>query len=281
MTDQPANNKPADNAPPADNKPAGDTPPADNAQKPADNPDNGKPAPDAATELYKPEGIAEHFLGKDNKETIDKLTAAVAGFRKDLSKKDVPENADGYTLELPDDIKAKVIKPGEDGKDPLLEKMKPILHKHHIPKAAFQEIATQFYNEVAAIADGATTKPDGTPLADFEFKELGGVDKAKPLIEGTEVWIKGLEQSQKISAKAAEELKIMAGYGEGLATLMELRAAMGEKPIPKNLEGTAPDGITEAMIMERWADPRSWQMGAMDDAFIAETRAMQRKLDAA
>lgn len=221
---------------------------------------------------YKPEGIAEHFLGKDDKETIDKLNTAVVNFRKDLSKKGVPETVDGYTLELPDEIKTKVLKPDADGKDPLLEKMKPILHKHHIPAAAFQELAGEFYGVVAELAGAAPA--DGEGAADFEFKELGGAEKAKPLIEGAEVWIKGLEQSKKISEKAAAELKLMAGYGEGLAALMEIREAMGEKPIPKDLGGrTGEKTITKNDLDARFSDPKYWT----DKEFMEETIRLNKE----
>lgn len=257
---------------------AAGAPPADNAKKPAEKPDN-PPSPNGSGEtsgaLYKPEGIAEHFLGKDDKETIDKLNNAVLGFRKDLSKKGVPENPDGYTLELPDEIKTKVLKPGEDGKDPVLEKMKPILHKHHIPAAAFQEIAKEFYGAVAEMAGAVDKNPDGTPLADFEFKELGGVEKAKPQIEGAEVWIKGLQQSQKISEKAAKELQMLTGFSEGLSTLMELRAAMGEKPIPKDLGGGSVKTISKEALDSRVQDERYWLK--KDPEFIRETTELFQK----
>lgn len=238
------------------------------------------PEPSPAGDLYKPEGLADHYLGKDDRETIDKLNTAVLGFRKGLSKQGVPENPDGYTLDgLPDDIKTKVLRPGEDGKDPVLEAMKPVLHKHNIPAAAFQELATEFYGVVAGIMDGVNKNEDGTPLADFDYKEHGGMDAAKPLIEGAEVWLNGLAASKKISPKAAAELRGLAGYGEGLSALMELRSAMGNKPIPKNLGGAGQAEITQEAIEQRWADPKSWQPGMIDDAFIEETRAMQRKLD--
>ncbi|MDP2207053.1 MAG: hypothetical protein Q8K65_12195, partial [Alphaproteobacteria bacterium] len=92
---------------------AGSPPPADNTP----------PASDAGTapQAYRPEGLPDHFAGKDDRETIDKLHKAVDGFRKEQGKKGVPETPDGYELALPDDIKQKVLRPGEDGKDALFE----------------------------------------------------------------------------------------------------------------------------------------------------------------
>jgi hypothetical protein len=233
------------------------------------------PSPAPAAGLYKPEGLAEHYLGKDNNETIDKLKNAVDGFRKGLSKAGVPETADGYTLELPEEIKTKVLRPGEDGKDPLLEKLKPILHKNNIPASAFQEMATEFYGAVAEIAGGLDKAPDGKPLADFDYKDHGGAEKAKPLIEGAEVWINGLAQNKKISAKAAEELKLMTVHGEGLSALIELRAAMGAAPIPKDLGGGAKPGVTKEALDARVQDERYWLK--KDPEFIRETTELFQK----
>ena len=265
---------PAPAAPPAPAPAPGTSPAPAPAAPPAPAP-GPSPSPAAAGEVYKPEGLPDHLLGKDDKETIDKLKNAVDGFRKDLSKKGVPENQDGYTLELPDDIKNKLLKPGEDGKDPLLEKMKPILHKNNIPVQAFQELATTFYGAVAEMAGNLDKNPDGTPVADFEFKDHGGADKAKPLIDGTEIWIKGLQQSQKISEKAAKELQIMTGYGEGLSALLELRTAMGEKTIPKDLGGGGKPEVTKDQLDSRVQDERYWLK--KDPEFIRETTEMFQK----
>ena len=284
MTDPAQNTTPADKTPPADNKPktpdantppAGDNPPSPNssgatgANNPPKNPDNGK---QPAADIYKPDGIADHFLGKDNKETIDKLHTAVANFRKELAKTGVPESPDGYTLELSEDLKSKVVKLNAEGKDPVLEKLKPVLHKHNIPNAALQDLATEFYGVVAEIAGSADKKPDGTPVADFEFKELGGAEKAQPQIEAAETWIKGLEQSKKISDKLAAEMKLMTSYGEGLAALTELRALLSDgKPIPKSMGGeNQPPAVSKAMIESRMSDPRYWS----DKAFHEETDKM-------
>ncbi len=277
MTDAPAKDTPPANTPPAAPSPA----PAAPAPSPAPDPAAPSPSPAPADNagIYKPEGIADHFIGKDDKETIDKLLKGYNGFRDAAAKKGVPQNPDGYTLELPEEIKTKVLRPGEDGKDPVLEKMKPILHKHHIPAAAFQELATEFYGVVAEIAGSVDKNADGTPVADFEFKDHGGAENAKLLIEGAEVWIKGLMQSKKISEKAAKELQLLTGYGEGLAALMEIRGAMGEKPIPKDLRAGSFTAITKEALDSRVQDERYWLK--KDPEFIRETTELFQKFYAA
>lgn len=238
-----------------------------------------------AGSIYKPEGLAEHFLGKDDRETIDKLNRAVIGFRTDLSKKGVPDKPEGYELKLDDEIKSKILRLDKDGKDPLLEKAKSIFHKRHVPADAFQEIVVEFFQAAAAMQEEAAQGDggEGSSPVDFEYKSLGGKEKVQAEIDGTNVWIGSLVKNNTLSKEAAAELQLMASYGEGLKTLMELRKALGggEKNIPRDMGGDAPEGITEAMIDERWADPRSWQPGSIDNEFVAETRRMSRLFYAA
>lgn len=248
--------------------PAG-TPSATPAPAPAATP---APGPSGDNPYYKPEGIPEHMLGKSDKETIDNLVKAVAGFRKDLSKKGVPDKADAYELKLDDELKGKILRPGADGKDPLLEKFKTICHKSDIPNAVFQDLVVEFSK--AALENGGGAGGEEAAL-DFDYKNLGGMEKAKPQIDGAEVWLQGLVQSKKISENTAKELKLMTAYGEGLNALLELRGLSGEAPIPKALEGGRDGEITKAMLDSRVADEKYWLH--KDPAFIEETTKMFEK----
>lgn len=61
-----------------------------------------------AGDLYKPEGLAEQYVGANNNETIDKLKAAVEGYRNRDAQNHVPDTTEAYgqfTGELPDAIK--------------------------------------------------------------------------------------------------------------------------------------------------------------------------------
>lgn len=230
------------------------------------------PSPSGDNPFYKPEGIPEHMLGKSDKETIDNLVNAVAGFRRDLSKKGVPDKADAYELKLPDELKDKIIKPGADGKDPLLEKFKAICHKGNVPNAVFQDLVVEFSK--AALENAGAAGGEEAQL-DFEYKNLGGLEQAKPQIDGVEVWLNGLTQNKKISEATAKELKLMTTYGEGLNALLELRGLSGEAPIPKAMEGGKEGEITKAMLDSRVADEKYWLH--KDPAFIEETTKMFNK----
>jgi hypothetical protein len=74
----------------------------------------GAPSGAAADQLYRPEGMADQFLGKSNNETIDNLHKAVDGYRKRDSERAVPENVEAYAqfdmdklgADVPDAVKA-------------------------------------------------------------------------------------------------------------------------------------------------------------------------------
>ena len=53
-------------------------------------------AADAADGPYRPEGLADSYHGKDDRETIDKLFKAVDGYRKRDSDKGVPDDIAAY-----------------------------------------------------------------------------------------------------------------------------------------------------------------------------------------
>jgi hypothetical protein len=229
--------------------------------------------------IHKPEGLPDHLVGANDQETIDKMHKALDGFRKDLSKKGVPESADGYELTLPDEIKAQVLRPGADGKDPLLEAMKPIAHKYNLPKEAFNEMAGEFFQAVAKVlgsADPAAQAEAGEDAPDFDFKAAGGLEKAQPRIDAANLWIKGLAESQKIPESVQKELQIMAGYTQGVETLLAIRALTGEKSIPANLGGDGPgEKISKEILDARVQDEKYWLH--KDPAFIKETTEMYQK----
>lgn len=267
----PADKGKADDAPEGADDDAGTG--ADDAPAAGDGDNAKKPA---AGSPYRPEGLPDHLYGKDDKETIDKLNGVVAGIRKDLAKKGVPETPDKYDIKLDDDIAKKVLRPGKDGKDPMLEKFKPIFHKRGVSNEAATEMVTELYKAVvemgaAGIDPGAEGVEDP---GDFDFKAMGGVEKAQPVIDASNAWLNNLSAGKKISTETLRELQLLTTHSQGVKALQELRVAMGEQPIPANLDG---DGVAPPTVAEaeaRMLDERYWKQGAKDESFIAETRRM-------
>jgi len=250
--------KPAAAAAPAND---GGAPPATAAADPAaKSAAGGEPAADHAGVPYKPEGLPEHLLGKTDKETIENINKAYKGAREELGKKGnkAPETPDAYTLTLPDDLKGKVISLDASGKDPVFEALKPALHKAGLSNESASMLTTELYKAVSAIAaknaDAAANDP---AAADVGYKQLGGPEKAKPLLDSSNAWI--LAQKEKLGLDDADvqELQYLTMHSQGLKVLNKLRGLTSEKPIPADFSHGQPDRqITAATIESMQADQR-------------------------
>lgn len=232
-----------------------------------------------APKIYRPEGLPDHLAGENDQATIDNLFKAVEGYRKKQSTKDVvPESADKYIFEVPEELKDKILRAGDDGKDQILEAFKPIAHKHGIGQAAFNEMALEFSKSVFEMQNAAAQ--DDAALADFDYTEYGGADKAQPVIDGVNVWANGLKATGKLDDADLNEIKLMAAHSQGLRVLSKLREMTGEKAIP--VGGEKADGgakITQDMLNARVADPRYRSDSKdFDPAFHKETTEMYKEL---
>ena len=226
--------------------------------------------------IYKPDGMPDHFAGKDDRETIDRLYKAVDGFRKDQSKgRNVPKTAADYKVELPQELAGKVFKDGDISKDPIWQKMSSKFHEHNLSQEDVQDLTAAFYGIVADIQNGGADA-GGEYAADFEYKEVGGTDAAKPLVDGVSAWAQGLKNQGRLSEKNVQEITLMAMHGVGLDTLVKLREIAGEKPlVPAQLSGIVADNKTEAELHAMMRDPKYWR--DKDPAFVAKvTEGLKR-----
>ncbi|MQB09673.1 hypothetical protein DXT96_07370 [Agrobacterium sp. ICMP 6402] len=121
--------------PPAD---AGAQPPPSAAAPPA-----GASSPPAG-DIYKPEGIADHLVGKSNNETIDNMKKALDGYRdRDASNKvgGTPEAYAEFSGDIPDAIRPHL----ETLKgDPITARMQQYAFDHKVPLPVYQGMVQQF-----------------------------------------------------------------------------------------------------------------------------------------
>ncbi|PZR86239.1 MAG: hypothetical protein DI537_29005 [Stutzerimonas stutzeri] len=121
--------------PPAD---AGAQPPPSAAAPPA-----GASSPPAG-EIYKPEGIADHLVGKSNNETIDNMKKALDGYRDRDAANKVGATAEAYaefTGDIPEAIKPHL----ETLKgDPLTARMQQFAFDNKVPLPVYQGMVQQF-----------------------------------------------------------------------------------------------------------------------------------------
>lgn len=259
---------------------AGDDAGGQNTQNAEGQSGNGSENPETATlpVWQAPKDVPEHLLGKDAAETLEKLSKAYKGARDELSrgKEVIPEKADDYIVELPDDIAKAVLKPDDSGKDPLFEKIRLAAHEKKIPASTVQALAEVFYGEVAEMVSQANSDA----AADMEFKILGGAEKAKPVKDGVDAWISGLKNQNIIDDNDVTELVGISSYGQGLRVLDKVRDAMVKSgfKVPADLGGDTggKEGLTESQLKTMQQDPKYWR--DKDPAFIAKVSDGFKKL---
>ncbi|WFS02210.1 hypothetical protein [Rhizobium tumorigenes] len=120
------------------------TPPAAAAPSPAAAAPAAAASPAAAVEIYKPEGLADHLLGKSNNETIDNLKKSLDGYRDRDAQNKIPDKAEAYAEfagEVPENIK-----PHLDTlkADPLFGRLSAKALDMKVPLPVYQSLVTEF-----------------------------------------------------------------------------------------------------------------------------------------
>lgn len=95
-------------------------------------------------DVYKPEGLADHMLGKSNNETIDNMKKALDGYRDRDATNKVPETADAYSKfegDIPDTIKPHL---ETISADPLTQRLQEFALQNKIPVPHFQGLMKEF-----------------------------------------------------------------------------------------------------------------------------------------
>lgn len=231
---------------------------------------------DEAPEIYRPEGIPDHYLGASDHETIDKLYKTADGLRKELSqKKGVPEKFEDYTIELSDEDREKYLSLNDDGVDPVYETLRKTAFEQGIPPAAALKFVENLYAQVHDGANEAAAALKET--VDHGYESFGGPEKAKPVVDAVESWITGLQTQGVINEDDAAEMRISSSYGEGLRWLDKIRVSTGEKPIPADFKNDSNAGaLTKAELDAMMQDPKYWRQ--KDPAFIAKVTEGFRQL---
>lgn len=256
MTTNPENHDdPAEEAPAVNEEAPPE--PANAAEQPAEE------KPEEAPSVYKPEGLPDHMLGKDEKETLDKLFKAYKGARDELAgKSPLPEKLEDYTIELAEEDARRFLNPGEDGVDPVFEVFRKSAYEQGIPAEKAAKFVKNVYEEITATAAEENKKMDAS------FETFGGEAKAKAVIDANAAWISALENQGVLSKEEADDMKLHTQYGAGLRWIDKIRQSLGgEKAIPVNLDGDPQSGkMTEAELHAMMKDERYWK--TKDKAYV-------------
>lgn len=213
----------------ADPPAAGGSPPPGGTQekpaaggKDAGNPPAGeKGSASAAPEgPYRPEGLPETIFGKDDRETIDKLAAALNGYRQKDSKRDVPKDVKEYaTFENIDEK----LKPFVEGfkDDPVFAKISETALASEVPKGALQNMVTALlkgYQEAGILEEPIDPKVERAALLPDAAKTLPQAEQDKAIdkrMNDNFAYLRSLENrggaDKGLGKKEAEYLITMLG----------------------------------------------------------------------
>lgn len=270
-------------SPPAE--PAAPTPPAPAA--PGGGPSPGAapgapPAAPAASAPYRPEGLPDHLLGKDDKDTVDKLFKAFDGFRRSTADQGtVPEKPDGYTFDASDKLKPYV---GNFDKDPIFAKAREIAKEIGMTDKVFRGFVPRILEH---FIDGGLVDAPVDPkamlreLAPAALKEATDAEKEAAggrIVQDNIAWVDQMKADKTMPEDAASYLAAQAADASGAHALINwLRGAREERRPALNHRAPA-GGVTKAELDARVADPRNDPNDVkFDRRFAEETREMFKR----
>ena len=215
------------------------------------------PSPPAAgaPAAYRPNGMPDHYAGKSDNETIDKMWNALDGFiRTKDSRGPAVEAADKYAFSPPDALKDRV---GDLSKDPYFAAMRDAAYATKMTQPEFQSFMGTVLDKVAAMAETL-------PPPDFESNAQ--------VVQGNRDWAKNMQSQGRLTADEVAELDALALSKAGSSLIAKLQAQMSPgyvaqpSPAPGHggQYGDAPQTIEQANKLV--ADPRFATDSAKYDA---------------
>lgn len=234
------------------------------------------PGEDGASAVYRPEGLPDHLLGKDERETIDKLFKVVDGYRKgDAARGEkigaVPDAPEKYSFTPAETVAPYLPNIGED---PVMKVIQSAAHKNAIGDKQF----SGFINEVmgglitsnmldepfSADKERAIIAPDITDPGE----RAKAADRAAT---DTIAYLDALAEQGKIAKETADWAKGRTDRGHFIRLVSALRSGA---PGIETGDQSAPKSITAADLRARQADPRQ----QTSPAYQAETARLYREL---
>lgn len=233
----------------------------------------------AQLSLYKPEGIADHLLGQDDKGTIDKLMGAYKGARDEIAKgKPQIPGAKDYQWNWSDNIKGSIA-----ADDPAVAAFSELAHEHEFTQKQIDAIP-KLFDKLAE--KGIIEKPFDsagllTSLAPADYKGTPEERQAKggERLTTAENWIKQLD-SKVIDDKMKGELRLLTTSLDGVRLVEHfMKSGMNASVSPGGGQGgQAP--VTKEALDARVADPRndSTRHDKYNEDFAAETRRLFKQM---
>lgn len=181
--------------------------------------DKGAGAGDRAPQPYYPEGLADSFKGKTDRETIDALAK---GLRQ------APAKPEDYKLELAPEV-AKAL-PGLD-KDPAYHVAAKIAHKHGLDNGQFSGMVGELFAELSKEGILEPAIDIDAEVAKLEPKEANPARRQAAVaarMNAAEAWIKGMVANKSFTQEEASVLAAGMTIAAG-TTLVEKMVALASK----------------------------------------------------
>lgn len=233
-----------------------------------------------AAQPYKPDGLADHLFGKDDRGTIDNLMKENKGFRDAQAKgrPNVPDKPDAYAFNWSDKVKGVG---GVDQNDKVLGEFRRIAHEHGYTQAQVDAIPKIFDYMVdqgliekpldtAELLRGLA--PEGFRGSPDELERRGG---ARLLT--AETWINQLTPQQGFDDGMKTEMRLLTTSKSGIQVIETLMKAGINPSVSAGGEKAA--GISKQDLDARVADPRNSTFAPeYNEAFAQETRELFKKM---
>lgn len=254
---------------PAAPSPGGDpTPPASGAPAAGQVP----PASGGPSPAYRPEGLPDHLLGKDDRDTLDKVSKAYAGARDAIAKfGSVPDAPEKYAFAPAEAVAPYLPNVAED---PAFKAAQAAAHKHGLGDKQF----AGFVNDFMAGLIGGQMLED--PFSADKERAIIAPDVSDPgerakaaakASSDTVAFLDAMQQQGRIDQATADWAKGRTDRGHFLKLMSAMRA--GAPGIEMGGQNGAAD-VTKADLEKRHADPRQ----KSDPTFQAETNRLYQHL---
>lgn len=243
----------------------------------------GEPSPPAVTTPvtvtgYRPDGVPEHMLGATDKETMDRMNAALKGFRDDLAKrgtvpKDVAEYSfdwsaelKPYTADIENDVLFKGVKEDALEAGLTVDQAGKFLNKAMTRMVTMGLLENPVDLETAK-AEMAPPEARGLPPAERDTAIQRRVAANMAFVDGL--------ARDGLPAPAVEALKAeLAGFAPLNALFEHLR----QPGVGPALNGNPAPAVSESDLRARTADPRNTFGNAKyDPVFAAETTRLYQQ----
>ncbi|MAU21090.1 MAG: hypothetical protein CMH13_11220 [Martelella sp.] len=175
--------------------------------------DGGDPAA-----FYRPEGLPDSMVGKDERETMDKMAKALNGYRDRDAKVKVPEDAGEYFKfgdDQPEEIRPYLAEIAED--EAMSKPMADFLKAEKIPVETFQKIAGKFLGisaEMGLMEPPVDVAAEREALLPEAAKHLPEAERKKAIdarMNENFSYVDGLVEKAGLDKDAAEYAKAMLG----------------------------------------------------------------------